>query len=85
MFVLPGNGDGTFEGILGYNALADYSWPSPGGGLAVADFNGDGKLDIVSTWQGDAYNAPNVTVLLNETVPYGAKAHAKRPAGARRR
>ena len=69
VFVLPGNGDGTFEGILGYNAFADYSWPSPGGGLAVADFNGDGKLDIVSTFQGDAYNAPNVTVLLNESVP----------------
>ncbi len=85
VFVLPGNGDGTFEGILGYNALGDYTWPDPGGGLAVADFNGDGKLDIVSTWQGDAYHAPNVTVLLNETVPYGAKTHAKRPAGARRR
>src|SRR6202140_281763 len=81
LFVLPGNGDGTFEGILGYPAFADYSWPSPGGGgagLAIADFNGDGKPDIVSTFQGDAYNAPNVTVLLNETVPYGAKTHAKR-------
>lgn len=78
VFVLPGNGDGTFEGILGYNAFADYTWPDPGGGLAVADFNGDGKPDIVSTFQGDAYNAPNVTVLLNETVPYGAKTHAQR-------
>ena len=88
VFVLPGDGDGTFEGILGYPALADYSWPSPGAGgagLSIADFNGDGKPDIVSTFLGDAYNAPNVTVLLNETVPYGAKTHAKRRLDAGRR
>ena len=81
LFVLPGNGDGTFEGILRYPAPADYNWPSPGGGgagLAIADFNGDGKLDMVSTFQGDFYNAPNVTVLLNQTVPYGAHTRTKR-------
>ena len=59
--------------------------PGSGAGLAVADFNGDGKPDIVATFLGDAVNAPNVTVLLNETVPYGTKTHAKRRLGAGRR
>jgi hypothetical protein len=81
VFVLPGNGDGSFEGLLGYPIAFEGFWPTPGGtgaGLAVADFNGDGKLDIVSTFLGDTNNAANVTVLLNDTVPYGAKTHAKR-------
>ena len=80
VFVLPGNGDGSFEGFLGYPAPIVTAWPSRGGGgarLAIADFNGDGKPDIVSTFLGDANNAPNVTVLLNETVPNGAKTHTK--------
>jgi FG-GAP repeat len=47
-------------------------------GLVVADFNGDGKPDIVATFLGDACNAPNVTVLLNETAPYGAQTGTKR-------
>jgi len=87
LFVLPGDGDGSFEGVLGYPDFFEGIWPSPGGGgagLAVADFNGDGKLDIVSTFQGDANNAPNVTVLLNETVPYGAKTQTKPRLGAGR-
>jgi len=88
VFVLPGNGDGSFEGLLGYPVAFEGVWPTPGGsgaGLAVADFNGDGKPDIVSTFLGDANNAPNVTALLNETVPYGAKAHTNRRVGAGRR
>jgi hypothetical protein len=89
LFVLPGNGDGTYKGILGYPASAFGGiWPSPGGigaGLAIADFNGGGKPDIVSTWGGDPYTAPNVTLLLNETVPYGAKSQAKRKVGPGRR
>jgi len=47
-------------------------------GLVVADFNGDGKPDILSTFQGDPYNRPSVPVLLNETVPYGAQTCTKR-------
>ena len=52
---------------------------------AAGDFNGDGKPDIVATFQGDFDNAPNVTVLLNQTVPYGAKTQTKRRLGAGRR
>ena len=81
LFILPGNGDGTFEGILSYPALADYNWPSPGGGgagLAIADFNGDGKPDIVTTFQGDADNAPSITVVLNKTDPFGAQTRTRR-------
>jgi hypothetical protein len=54
-------------------------------GLGHADFDGDGKPDIMSTFLGDAYNAPNVTVLLNETVPNGAETRTKRRLGAGRR
>jgi hypothetical protein len=67
---MPGNGDGTFEGILGYaGPTADIRL-----GLAVGDFNGDGKPDIVVA----NYDINGVTVLLNETVPYGAQSHTKR-------
>lgn len=88
VFVLPGNGDGSFEGLLGYPVAFEGVWPTPGGsgaGLAVADFNGDGKPDVVATFLGDSINAPYVAVLLNETVPYGAKTHAKRRLGAGQR
>jgi len=39
--VMFGNGDGTFGGPIG-SYLGDYTT-----GLALADFNGDGKLDVV--------------------------------------
>jgi hypothetical protein len=61
VFVMPGNGDGTFEGILGYpGPIANIRL-----GLGVADFNRDGKPDIVVA--NDDING--VTVLLNETPP----------------
>lgn len=55
VFVIPGNGDGTFEGILGF--------PGIGSSLAVGDFNGNGKPDIVVANTG----ANDVVVLLNQT------------------
>jgi hypothetical protein len=41
--VFLGNGDGTFQPFVAYNT------PNGGYGLAVADVNGDGKLDIVTS------------------------------------
>ena len=41
--VLLGNGDGTFQGVTTFATIG-----LPYGALAVADFNGDGKLDIAS-------------------------------------
>ncbi len=41
--VLLGNGDGTFQRGGSYNAV-----PSGAGSLAVADVNGDGKLDVLA-------------------------------------
>ena len=42
--VLLGNGDGTFQTALAQDIPAT----TVGGGVAVADFNGDGRLDVVS-------------------------------------
>jgi len=60
--LLPGNGDGTF-------ATAITNFPSLGGfgnqTVAVADFNDDGKPDIVST----LITNNSVTVFLNRSSP----------------
>jgi hypothetical protein len=59
VIVLPGNGDGTFQGQLHFNAdQLPYQ-------LAVGDFNGDGKPDIVVANQG----SNDITILLNVTGP----------------
>jgi uncharacterized protein (DUF2141 family) len=57
--VLLGNGDGTFQGHLFFSADQE---PSQ---LAVGDFNGDGKPDIVVANLG----SNDITILLNATVP----------------
>ena len=41
LVVLLGNGDGTFQTAVGY--------PGGGSSIAVGDFNGDGKLDLVTS------------------------------------
>jgi hypothetical protein len=52
--VLRGNGDGTFQGAVGYAAgpqptgSLDYSYGQRPTGVASGDFNGDGKLDLVT-------------------------------------
>src|SRR5579859_1897164 len=57
--VLPGNGDGTFQGPLYFGAdAAPFA-------LATGDFNGDGKPDIVVANK----DSNDVTVLLNATSP----------------
>jgi hypothetical protein len=59
--VLLGNGDGTFQAAA-RKQLGELSEAS---GLAAADFNGDGKLDLVVSHAGDAFgNGSVVSVLL---------------------
>jgi uncharacterized protein (DUF2141 family) len=59
MCVLPGNGDGTFQGVLSF--AADQG-PFA---VAIGDFNGDGKPDIVVA----NLQSNDVTVFLNASVP----------------
>jgi uncharacterized protein (DUF2141 family) len=57
--LFPGNGDGTFEGVLLFGADRNpYA-------LAIGDFKGDGKPDIVVANQ----SSNDITVLLNATAP----------------
>ncbi len=61
--VCLGNGNGTFQGPLSFAT-------SPGdgkaGGMALADFNGDGWMDVtVRAWNYPAYGH-NLRVLLND-------------------
>jgi hypothetical protein len=44
--ILLGNGDGTFASPVVYPTIGTSNPPTTGGGIAVGDFNGDGKLDI---------------------------------------
>jgi hypothetical protein len=58
--VFQGNGDGTFQAPVFY--LVGYHGPQPSG-LAVGDFNGDGKPDLAAT----DFNASDISVLLNNS------------------
>jgi len=52
-----GNGDGTFRSSQGYG----YSWNAPINGIATADLNGDGNLDMVQAGGGTGVG---ITVML---------------------
>src|SRR5712672_852690 len=44
LFIILGNGDGTFQSPLEFPLNIGDSWPLA---IAVGDFNGDSKLDVV--------------------------------------
>jgi hypothetical protein len=54
--VLLGNGDGTFQAAKN-TSLAALSNPR---GLAVGDFNGDGKLDVAVSFSGSFYQSVRI-------------------------
>jgi hypothetical protein len=63
LFVYLSNGDGTFEFTGTYNSgFSDGSVGSSG--VALGDFNGDGKTDVVVTTTGDFYSRGQVIVFL---------------------
>ena len=55
---MRGHGDGKFDPIVDYNN-ADGPTPMASEAVAVADFNGDGKLDVVTT---DGTNVNSATL-----------------------
>jgi hypothetical protein len=59
--IFLGNGNGTFQSPVNFAI-------GPGGGLAAADFNGDGKTDLALTTQGSQFNL-NLTILLQGAWP----------------
>jgi hypothetical protein len=64
--VLLGNGDGTFAPEV------EYFLPAPPLSIDVADFNGDGHLDIVAGLLGDQTTGPLATLLGDGTGKFGA-------------
>jgi hypothetical protein len=66
--VTPGNGDGTFQGFSQPFAVGQGFWGAPIGG----DFNGDGKLDLLTVVDPSQNGAPGftVTTLLQGVFPF---------------
>ncbi|HXD94389.1 MAG TPA: VCBS repeat-containing protein, partial [Bacteroidia bacterium] len=67
VFILPGNGSGGVWGG-GFNAPLNFVVGTAPQALVVADFNGDGKPDIISANNGNG----SVSVLLNSSAAPGS-------------
>jgi len=57
--VLPGNGDGTFQGAVNFAAGTRPT------SVAAGDFNGDGRVDLVAASSGGTYE---ISLLINAPV-----------------
>jgi len=65
--VLTGAGNGTFSSYASYYSSGSSTSTSSPRALAVADFNGDGKLDLAVANYGNGVGAPGtVGILLNQ-------------------
>ncbi len=68
--VLPGQGDGTFAASVAFSTgaieAADFAYPN---GVAVADLNGDGRLDLAVSNFATAPGSKNVSVLFGFCAP----------------
>src|ERR1022692_4213777 len=84
--ILLGNGDGTFQAAVDYG-IGTENYPATPGSVAVGDFNGDGKLDlVVAGVESDGVSV--VSVLLGNgdgtfqaAVNYGAGAQTSVAVG----
>jgi hypothetical protein len=77
--ILLGNGDGTFQTAVTYSLNAGGSSPVA---LAVADFNGDGKPDLVAVNSSAAGGSSSISILLNNgDGTFGAAGNRATPAG----
>lgn len=61
--VLFGNGDGTFQAAVTYPVNANGALPVA---LAVGDFNGDGKPDVVAVNASNGASQASISVFLNK-------------------
>jgi len=62
--VLLGNGDGTFQPVVIYGSGGTFGSASSTSSLAIADTNGDGKLDLLVANNGGSGNGDGVVAVL---------------------
>jgi hypothetical protein len=62
--ILLGNGDGTFQAARGFDAGSS----ALSFGIAVGDFNGDGKADVAVLVPSDGTSPPEIRVLMGRVT-----------------